>query len=69
MNKKLEKLKFDLAEEAAGLIQSLKEPTAEEVAMVIWAVITTWEEACAKPRKETDKLGQTKFVKTKESKS
>ena len=48
MNKKLEKLKFDLAEEAAGLLQTLKEPTAEEVAMVIWAVITTWEEASAK---------------------
>ena len=48
MNEKLEKLKFDLAEEAAGLLQTLKEPTAEEVAMVIWAVITTWEEASAK---------------------
>lgn len=50
MNRKLEQLKFDLAAEAANLLKALEEPTAEEVTLVLWALLTAWEEACAKPR-------------------
>ena len=51
MNKKLEQLKFDLAAEAAYLLKTLEESTAEEVALVLWMLLTTWDEACAKPMK------------------
>ena len=51
MNKNLARLKFDLAAEAADLLKTLEEPTAEEVTLVLWALLTTWEEACAKLRK------------------
>lgn len=47
-----EQLKFDLAAEAAELLKALEEPTVEEVTLVLWVLLTTWEEACAKPRKE-----------------
>lgn len=53
MNMKLEQLKSDLAAETAGLLKELEEPTAEEVTLVLWALLTAWEEARAKPGKET----------------
>lgn len=55
MNKELEQLKFNLAAEAADLLKTLEEPTAEEVTLVLWTLLTTWEEACAKPRKRNRK--------------
>ena len=44
MNGKLKQLKFKLAAQAAELVVALKEPTAVEVALVMWALLTTWEE-------------------------
>lgn len=55
MNKELEQLKFNLAAETADLLKTLEEPTAEEVTLVLWTLLTTWEEACAKPRKRNRK--------------
>ena len=44
-------MKFDLAAEAAELLKALDEPTAEEVTLVLWALLTAWEEASAEPGK------------------
>lgn len=48
MEGKLKKLKFALAEEAAELVVALRNPTTLEVALVMWALLTTWEEEKAK---------------------
>ena len=55
MEGKLKKLKFVLAEKAAELVVALRDPTALEVALVMWALLTTWEEEKAKRKTKVNK--------------
>lgn len=44
MNESKKVSKFTLTAEAAEVVHSLKEPTVEEIALVMWALLTTWDE-------------------------
>ena len=60
MNRKLASLKFTLTAQAAEVVHSLKEPTVEEIALVMWALLTTWDEVRSKPRTKQDNKTQTR---------
>ena len=48
MNKGKMISKFTLTAQAAGVVHALKEPTVEEIALVMWALLTAWDEVRSK---------------------
>lgn len=62
MNESKKVSKFALTAKAAEVVHSLKDPTVEEIALVMWALLTTWDEVRSRPqtRHKQDNKTQTR---------